>query len=199
MRIAIPKGRLMEAVVQRLERSGVTLTFASPRDYSPKISLPHCTARLFKPRAIPQLVAFGMYDLGFCGLDLIRDAQYENTQPMLDLGVGKVEIVVAVSEQTPNLLTKPPQRPLVIATEYTQIADEWAFRRGLAHITIQTHGSTEAYAPVDADIVIDCTETGDTMQANGLVIVEHLFTSTAFAFCGLKPTREVLDLLQQLS
>src|SRR4029450_13195033 len=72
------------------------------------------------------------------------------------------------------------KRPLLIATEYVRLADEWALKKNLAHITVQSYGSTEAFAPEDADVVFDNCETGRTIEANGLVIVERLMRSTTY-------------------
>jgi ATP phosphoribosyltransferase len=177
MRLALPKGRLLDGVLSRLAAAGLRFTFASDRDYSPAASDLAVRAKLIKPRAIPQLVALGNFDAGFCGLDLVREGGYDDCLPLLDLGLNRVEIVVAVPRGNESILRDPPRRPVLIATEYERMADEWALRHGLAHITIQTWGSTEAFAPEDADIVFDCMETGRTLAANGLVVIERLMTS----------------------
>lgn len=178
LRLALPKGRLLEGVRARLVSAGVTLGFASDRDYRPSTSDPDLTAKLVKARAVPQLVALDRFGAGFCGLDLVREADYEQVVPVLDLGLNPVELVVAVPADRAGLLDDPPRRPLLIASEYERLADRWALARNLAHITLQTWGSTEAYAPEDADVVFDCVETGRTLAANGLVVIERLFAST---------------------
>ena len=178
--MALPKGRLFEGVRERLERVGVTLTFLSDRDYRPEVRGASFDAKLVKARAVPQLVALGQFQIGFAGVDLLREADYEQVVAITDLGLNPVRIVVAIPEDRAGLLEAPPRRPVVIATEYERIADRWALERNLAHIVIQTHGSTEAYAPEDADIVIDCVESGATMAANGLVVIEELFRSTTW-------------------
>lgn len=106
------------------------------------------------------------------------ESGYENVVPVLDLGLNRIELVVAVRRGSEDILHNPPKRPILIATEYEHIADHWAQKQNLAHITIQTYGSTEAYAPEDADIVFDCSETGRTIAANNLVVIERLFSST---------------------
>jgi ATP phosphoribosyltransferase len=52
--------------------------------------------------------------------------------------------------------------------------------RGLAHVVLRSHGTTEAYLPDIADVIVDCVETGATLAANGLVVVEELFDSTTW-------------------
>lgn len=178
VRVALPKGRLLEGVEQVLQRAGLRFTFASDRGYTGQANEPGLTAKLIKARAVPLMVALGNFQLGFCGLDLVREADYEQVVPLLDLGLNPVTLVVAVPASRADVLQNPPRRPLLIATEYERLADAWALQRGLAHITVQTHGSTEAYAPDDADVVLDCVETGRTMEANDLVQVERLVRSS---------------------
>ncbi len=178
MRFALPKGRLLVGVTDLLSRAGLTFRFESDRDYSGEGSLPGVSGKLIKARAVPQMVALGNFEVGFCGLDLVRESDYEQVVPLLDLGLNGVLIVVAVPRARADILQTPPRRPLLIATEYERLADAWALKHGLAHITIQTHGSTEAYVPEDADIIVECVETGRTLEANDLVAVEELFPST---------------------
>ncbi len=178
MRFALPKGRLLSGVTDLLEKTGLTFHFDNDRDYSGEGSVAGTSGKLIKARAVPQMVALGNFEVGFCGIDLVRDSGYEQVVPLLDLGLNGVIIVVAVPRARADILENPPRRPLLIATEYERLADAWAFEHGLAHITIQTHGSTEAYVPEDADIIVECVETGRTLEANDLVAVEELFPST---------------------
>jgi ATP phosphoribosyltransferase len=180
MRIALPKGRLFADVERLLRKAGMPLRFDGDRDYSPETGREDITAKMIKPRAIPQLIALGRFDAGFCGLDLVREADYDEVTTITDLGFNRVQIVVAVPVGSEDIVRKPPKRPLVIATEYERMADRWALKKNLAHITVQTWGSTEAYAPDDADIVFDCRETGATMAANGLAVIEELMESTTY-------------------
>lgn len=182
MRMGLPKGRLQRGVMDLLSQTGLTFEFDSDRHYRPASSDPTVTAKLFKARAFPQLLALGNIDAGFTGLDVVTDAAYDQVVDLLDLGLNRVELVAAVARSWAGLLEDPPRRPLVIATEYERLAARWATERQLAHIVIQTHGSTEAYLPEDADIIFDCTETGATLAANDLVVVDRLLVSTTHLF-----------------
>ena len=179
MRLVLPKGRLLQGVIDTLKKVDIHFEFVD-RNYSPTCSKPDVQAKLLKVRAIPQLVALQNFDIGFCGLDLVHEADYEEVVPLVDLGLNKVEIVVAVPEAHKDIVKNPPQRPLLIATEYEHLADRWALANNLAHITIQTYGSTEGYAPEDADIVFDCRETGTTLRANKLIVIEKLMDSSTW-------------------
>ncbi|MBI3632487.1 MAG: ATP phosphoribosyltransferase [Candidatus Vogelbacteria bacterium] len=179
MRIALPKGRLYKDLIELLKEAEITFdSDGNERNYKLTCNIPGVTAMIVKPRAIPQLVALGNFDAGFCGLDLVEENGYENVIPTLDLHLNKVKVVVAVPKGREDILINPPKRPLLIATEYERLASHWALRHGLSHITIQTWGSTEAYAPDIADIVFDCTETGATIAANGLTIIDTILESS---------------------
>jgi ATP phosphoribosyltransferase len=174
----MPKGRLFEAVRARLAGVGVGLRLRSERDYHPECDVPGVEATLYKPRSLPRLVDLGFCDVAFTGLDVVRDAMVDHVVPLVDLGVGRVRVVAAVPAARRAVLDSPPKRPLVIATEYPRLAGAWAMGRGLAHIVIESHGSTEAYVRHVADIVVDCVETGATLEQNGLVAVETILEST---------------------
>ncbi|MBI5153488.1 MAG: ATP phosphoribosyltransferase [Parcubacteria group bacterium] len=202
MRIAIPKGRLYDSIMDVLEKSGLFVQTMSSRSYALEMKDSGLSGRIVKVRAIPQLIALGNFDVGFCGLDLVKEADYENVVSLLDLGLNPVELVVAVHASQTDILKNPPKRPLLIATEYENIAHAWALAHNLAHITIQTYGSTEGYAPQDADIVFDCSETGTTLEANGLVVVERLMKSTTYLVANNDSLRarhqEIIDFVERL-
>ena len=85
MRIAIPKGRLFECVMQVLRDSGMHFQIFDPRNYTLETSVSGVSGKIVKVRAIPQLIALQNFDVGFCGLDLVREADYENVIPIFDL------------------------------------------------------------------------------------------------------------------
>ena len=177
LHVVIPKGRLNAGVLALLSKAGYQVSFPSERAL---ISNPieGIQFQLVKARAIAKLVHHGAMDAGFIGLDLLTEAGYPDVGDVLDLHDRPVTVMMAVPKRMRDLLQAPPARPLVIATEYPEIASRWATSKNLAHIVHNTYGSTEGYADRIADIVIDCVETGDTMSDNGLVCIESLFTST---------------------
>jgi ATP phosphoribosyltransferase len=179
MRLAIPKGRLQLPALALLERAGYPLRTTGERSY--RLSAPEgIDARLFKPRSIPELLEIGAVDVGLTGLDVLRDAAVTHAVAHTDVGLNRVRIVVATPIEKAGILDRPPPRPLVVATEYPHVAEEWMMARGLAHVILASHGTTEAYLPDIADVIIDCVETGATLGANGLVAVEELFESTTW-------------------
>lgn len=176
LRLGVPKGRLFEGALAALAAAGCPLDVL-PRDYHPRC--PDGTVRPFilKPRSVPSMVAHGLLDAGLCGRDLIAESGYdERLEVAVDLGTQRVRLCVAAAD--PGLLAAPPPRPVIIATEFPLLADRWATGRGLAHITINTWGSTEAWVPEHADLALDVVETGDTLAANGLCVLEQVLETT---------------------
>src|SRR5262249_14710410 len=130
-----------------------------------------------KPRSIPAMVAHGLLDLGLCGRDLVHEADVaDQVDVAVDLGTHRVRIVAAAAD--PRVVSHPPARPLVVATEFPLLADRWATGRNLAHWCVNTWGSTEAWVPAHADLCVDVVETGATLAQNGLVELETLLEST---------------------
>jgi ATP phosphoribosyltransferase len=176
LRVGIPKGRLFEPLCRILEEHGGYSLSALPRR-GLTISMNKVKFFVLKPRSIPQLVALEFLDAGFCGRDLMMESGYEDRLAVfMDTGLSPVKLCVGAPD--PEIVNKPPARPLVIATEFPYLASRWAYSRGLAHICLLTWGSTEAWSPEFADIVIDVVETGETMEANGLVILDTILESS---------------------
>ena len=169
-----------------LSKSGIDFQFKNDRDYSSISNDKEISSKIVKTRAIPQLLALGQFTIGFLGLDLIKEAGFTEIKPILDLKLNPVRLVVAVRREQKGILINPPKRPIVIATEYENIAHEWAMKNNLAHIIIQTWGSTEAYAPDDADIVFDNIDTGKTMEANNLIVIDEIMHSSTCLAVNIK-------------
>lgn len=182
MRIALPKGRLQTSVIEKLRTCGLDFEPAVTRSlslrgtvYTEFCLMTQLWATLLKPRDVPTYLAHGVFDVGFTGRDWVEETMATNLEILLDLGFNRVSLVIA--SRSPDILVNPPKRPLVIATEYEQLARRWALTRGLAHVILRTHGSTEGYADL-VDIIFENCETGDTLRANGLTILETICESS---------------------
>jgi ATP phosphoribosyltransferase len=202
LRLVIPKGRLKSKVFALL-CDCFEVNLQSARNYVPLFPEDNIRAKFCKARAIPQLIAMKKYDVGFCGLDLMKEyylrSGSQNSSQIKCLDFNKVRVVVAVSShRRPDFLLNPPKRPLIIATEYPNIASDWALKRGLAHVILQTWGSTEGYVPEDADIIIDCCETGETLAANKLKEIETLFYSSTCIFSNCPNDPRVINFLRRI-
>jgi ATP phosphoribosyltransferase len=188
IRVGIPKGRLFDTVAQIMADTGYPMT-VTPRNYHPRCE--GIKAFILKPKSIPQMVALDLLDAGFCGRDLVAQSGYDDRLSIVvDLGAQPVSLVAAAAQ--PDILDNPPRRPLVIATEFPFIADRWATARNLAHICINTWGSTEAWVPEYADIALDVVETGATMSAHGLTILDTVLQSTTVLIASARRPSHVL-------
>ena len=120
------------------------------------------------------MVALGLLDAAITGKDLIQESIYcGHLHVVAKLREPRVRIFVAASPQG-----TPKRVPAVVETEFPNIASRWMLEHGIAHVIIQTYGSTEAYAPVFADYVVDVVETSQTLKDNGLEILEEVLDSS---------------------
>ncbi len=175
IRLALPKGRMYAEVARLLGDAGIHVRVPE-RDYRPTVSLPGFGAKILKPRNVISMLTAGARDVGFAGLDWVEETKADLVE-LLDTGLDPVRLVAAAPS---NLLVggNLPRLPLVVASEYCTIAQEWIERRGLEAQVLTTYGATEVFPPEDADCIIDNTATGSTLRANGLMIVDEVMTSS---------------------
>jgi len=219
VRLAVPKGSLQKATAKFLDQAGLPLEGygQGSRDYRPKIGIEGVTVKVLRPQEIPILVSRGQYDLGISGLDWYQESQCQrNVEDVVDLGFGKVDIILAVPEEwtdvnTPADLFNKFRGPtkLRIWTEYLNIADELVIKHVDSEATIvspyrgihrerhsgieiyQSFGATESKPPEDGEAIIDNTETGRTLRANGLKIIYKVLPSSTARL--LANRRSLLD------
>ena len=174
VRVALAKGRMYDEVVSLLKGAGIRIT-QSERGYRPNISLPNFSAKILKPRNVISMLQANARDIGFAGDDWIEETNADLV-PILKTGLNPVRLVVAAPTQ---LLVdgKLPSRPLVIATEYPNLAKRWIEKNNIDASVLTTYGATEVFPPEDADCIIDNTSTGSTLRANGLEIVDEIMQS----------------------
>ncbi len=175
LKIALPKGRMQEGVFRLLSDAGLPIK-GDERDYRPRLPSPDLDAKILKPRNILEMLHAGTRDLGFAGSDWVEELGVELTD-MLDTGLDPVRLVaaapVAILEDG-----RLPRRPLVVASEYENIARRWIAGRDLDATFVRSYGATEVFPPDDADCIVDNTATGSTLRANGLEIVDELLRSS---------------------
>jgi ATP phosphoribosyltransferase len=176
LHLAIPKGRIERGVTALLGAAGVHLTAAGPRGYRPISSVPGFEIKLLKPQNIVEMLAAGSRDLGFAGADWVAEKDAELIE-LLDTGLDPVRVVAAA----PAALLidgRLPNRPLVVASELERLSRIWMESRGLDAVFVRSYGATEVFPPEDADVIVDITSTGETLSANGLVVIDELMTSS---------------------
>lgn len=167
LRVGIPKGRLSASVAAALAPA-FPLT---QRGRSLNLGAPGMRPLLLKPRAVAFMVASGLLDVAFCGMDSVWESgltEEGRIAVLATIPTGTAARVCAASDRA-DLLDCPPARPLIVATEFPQLTDRWLTAMNLAHVSVQTHGSTEGFVPEFADMIVDIVETGQTLRDNGLL------------------------------
>jgi ATP phosphoribosyltransferase len=181
--MTIPTGRIQEKVLILLKQIGISFA-TSARSYKPKCSESGIQAKMLKAQNIPALVGLGRHDCGFSGADWIKEQQADVIE-LLDLNYDPVRIVAAMPEDLAALGESVwTQKPLIVASEYRLLTNEYIKKKGMNAVYLQTFGATEALPPEDADMIVDNTATGSTLNANRLTIVDELMRSTTRFFAN---------------
>lgn len=175
LRIGLPKGRMERAVLELLGDAGIRVT-PTARGYRPHLQLDATEVKVLKPQNIVEMLLLGSRDVGFAGADWVAELSADVVE-ILDTGLDPVDVVAAAPEALVVNRGLPP-RGLVVASEYECLARKWIAARQLDAECVRSFGATEVFPPEDADIIVDCTATGATLRANGLVIVDTLLRSS---------------------
>jgi ATP phosphoribosyltransferase len=175
LRIGLPKGRMERAVLDLLAEAGIRVT-PTARGYRPCVRLQATEAKVLKPQNIVEMLMLGSRDVGFAGADWVAELSADVVE-VLDTGLDPVRVVAAAPD---TLLCdgRLPARHFVVASEYEQLARAWIAGHGLDAECVRSYGATEVFPPEDADVIVDNTATGATLQANGLTIIDTLMTSS---------------------
>ena len=186
VQLALPKGRIFEGVTRLFADAGCPLK-TTVRDYRPQLSVPGFSTKILKPQGIVEMLNAGRRDLGFAGLDWVSELNADVIE-LLDTGLDPVRVVAAAPE---SLLIdgQLPNRPLIVASEYTRLAQSWIEKQCIEAQFVRSWGATEVLPPEDADCVIDNTATGSTLSANRLKIVDTLMYSSTRIYAS-KPAMD---------
>jgi ATP phosphoribosyltransferase len=186
LKLGIPKGSLQEATVQLFARAGFNI-YASARSYFPAIDDPEIECMLIRAQEMARYVADGVLDAGLTGQDWIAEHAASNAGspadlvPLADLvyakqSFGRVRWVLAVPEdskyQTPQDLAGA-----TIATELVRATQAYFARLGINVNVEFSWGATEVKPPMLADAIVEVTETGTSLRANRLRIIDTVLES----------------------
>lgn len=179
LKIGFPKGSLEDATIRLFERAGYRITKSS-RSYRPSIDDPELDGRFIRAQEISRYVEKGFFDCGLTGQDWIR----ENNSDVVDVcglvysKASAVESrwVIAVPEDS-QIRTIQDLEGKTIATELVQSTRRFLEERGVKADVEFSWGATEVKVPELVDAIVDITETGNSLRANKLRILETMFTT----------------------
>jgi len=178
--LGLPKGSLQEATYQMMRNAGFNINSGS-RSYIPKIDDDKIDARLIRAQEISRYVELGMLDAGITGHDWI----VENGSDVVDVqeliygkqGFRPVRWVLAVPQDSDIQSVKDLEGKR-IATEAVGITKKYLKDNNINAEVEFSWGATEVKAPELVDAIVELTETGSSLRANNLRIVETLLSST---------------------
>jgi ATP phosphoribosyltransferase len=180
LKLGIPAGSLQEATADLFRKAGYKITYAS-RSYYPSIDDPEIQCTLIRAQEMPRYVEDGSLDCGLTGYDWIleNDAKVKEVAELVFSKVSRrpVKWVLAVPNDSPVRTVKDLQGKR-IATEVVSLTRRWLAGHGVTAQVEFSWGATEVKPPRLADAIVEVTETGSSLRANNLRVVDELLQST---------------------
>jgi ATP phosphoribosyltransferase len=179
LKLGIPKGSLENATVDLFRRAGFQITVSS-RSYFPAIDDPEIECMLIRAQEMARYVEDGVLDAGLTGRDWVleNDAQVQTVTDLIyaKQSFGKVRWVLAVPESSPVQSVQDLEGK-VIATELVAATKRYLKSHGVTAKVEFSWGATEVKPPELADAIVEVTETGSSLRANKLRIIETVMES----------------------
>ncbi len=185
LKLGIPKGSLQDSTVQLFARAGFNI-YVSSRSYFPSIDDPDIECMLIRAQEMARYVSDGVLDAGLTGQDWIREHELGDgttgvLESIADLiyakqSFGKVRWVLAAPEDSP-IKSATDLDGKTIATELVRVTGEYFRQKGVKVNVEFSWGATEVKPPVLADAIVEATETGSTLRANRLAILDTIMES----------------------
>jgi len=180
LRIGLPKGSLQEATFRMMRKAGFNVT-ADDRSYSPYIDDPELSGILIRAQEIPRYVEGGVLDCGITGKDWIMECDVDVVEVAslvyAKQGLRPVRLVLAVHNDSTFQSVKDLEGKR-IATELVNVTRKFLQQHGVtAHVEF-SWGATEAKVPELVDAISELTETGASLRANNLRVIETILEST---------------------
>jgi len=178
--LGLPKGSLQESTFALFKRAGFNVTCSS-RSYTPVIDDDEIKCRLLRPQEMSRYVELGLLDAGICGYDWV----YENGSDVHE--ICELNYSKATSNPVRWVLAVPNDSKIKkvedlegkrISTEAMGLVKRYLKQKGVKADVEFSWGATEVKAPELVDAIVDLTETGSSLRANNLRIVDTILTST---------------------
>ena len=200
LKLGIPKGSLENATIDLFRRAGFQITVNS-RSYFPAVDDPNIECMLIRAQEMARYVEDGVLDAGLTGLDWIAETG-ATIEPIADLvyakqSFGRVRWVLAVPENSDVVSVKDLEGK-VIATELVETTKRYLERNGVNAKVEFSWGATEVKPPVLADAIVEVTETGSSLRANNLRIVETVLESNTQLIANIESWKDATKKQQLL-
>ena len=179
IRLGIPKGSLQDATIALFAAAGFKI-YANGRSYYPSTDDPELECMLIRAQEMARYVEHGALDAGLTGLDWVEETGLEVVN-VADLiyakqSRGKVRWVLAVPEES-NVKRAEDLEGKIIATELVEVTKRYFDSKGVKVRVDFSWGATEVKPPMLADAIVEVTETGSSLKANRLRIVDAVLES----------------------
>ena len=179
LKLGIPKGSLQESTLELFARAGWRISVNS-RSYFPSIDDPEIECMLVRAQEMPRYVESGALDAGITGKDWILEtsASVEEVTELVyaKSSLGRVRWVLAVAEDSAAQGVRDLEGK-VIATEAVRLTEKYLARHSVKARVEFSWGATEVKVPQLADAIVEVTETGASLRANHLRVVDTLLES----------------------
>ena len=180
LRLAIPNGNLQQATVNLFCKAGYNMVVRE-RSYFPTVDDEEIECMLIRPQEQPRYVQDGIIDAGITGYDWIRETGSQVVE-VAEMVYSKIlrkptRWVFVVPDASPvrNIKDLEGKR---IATELTNLTRDYLDKNGVQALVEYSFGATEVKAGLLADAIVEATETGNSLRANGLRVIGTLIEST---------------------
>ncbi len=179
LRLGIPKGSLQEATLQLFTRAGLRV-YTNARSYFAATDDPEIECMLIRAQEMARYVEHGALDAGLTGLDWVLESGLDVVK-VSDLiyakqSMGKVKWVLAVPEE--SAFQKPEDlKGKIVATELVSFTKAYFMQRNVDVCVEFSWGATEVKPPLLADAIVEVTETGSSLRANHLRVLETILES----------------------
>ncbi len=192
LKLGIPKGSLQDATIDLLARAGWKVTISS-RSYVPAIDDDEMECLLVRAQEMARYVESGALDAGITGHDWVVETKADVVE-LAELlyakqRLSRVKWVLAVPEDSP-IRSPRDLEGKVIATEVVGITNEYLARHGVKSRVEFSWGATEVKVPQLADAIVEVTETGSSLRANRLRILDTVIESATVFIMNRKAAED---------
>lgn len=178
--LGLPKGSLQENSLLFLSKAGFNINL-SPRTFRPEIDDPEINCFLLRAQEIPKYVSSGKLDAGIAGSDWIFEQKAKVKEVcVLDFAkktVGKAARWVLAVPRDSSIKTVYDLQGKTVASEVVGLTKNYLRKKGVKAKVEFSWGASEAKPPLLADAVVDITETGESLRANNLKVIDNVFES----------------------